>query len=148
MTIAASFLVSKEMGMIQSFSILLHEIPHEIGDYAILLENGVSIRMAMLIQFGTAMGCLMGTVSAFVLEETHIGTRWIIPFTAGGFIYISCVQVMPTLVASEFGKLQSAAHVLFFGLGVAMMALVGILEENAEHLVNDMLHGLIGKEDL
>merc|ERR1712061_135926 len=42
LTVAASYLVSKEMGMIQSFSILLHEIPHEIGDYAILIENGVS----------------------------------------------------------------------------------------------------------
>merc|ERR1719295_2572152 len=136
LTVAASYLVSKEMGMIQSISILLHEIPHEIGDYAILIENGVSFKMAMLIQFGTAMGCLMGTISAFVLEETQFGTRWIIPFTAGGFIYISCVQVMPTLVAKQFGKIQSVLHIAAFGLGVALMALVGFVEENAENLLS------------
>ena len=134
MAVAASCLVSREMGLIQAVSIFLHEIPHEIGDFAILIENGVSVRRAMLIQFGTACGCLMGTVSAFVLEETQIGTRWIIPFTAGGFLYISCVQVMPTLVAAKYGKLQSAVHVAAFALGVALMALVGFVEENAEHI--------------
>ena len=132
LTIAASFLLSFRMGIIQTFSILIHEIPHEIGDYAILLENGVSVRTAMLIQVLTACGCLLGTVLGFVLENTQIGTKWIIPFTAGGFIYISCVQVMPTLVEKKYGITQSVLHVLFFGFGIGMMVFVSYIEENAE----------------
>merc|ERR1712228_45584 len=134
LTIAASFLLSFRMGIIQTFSILIHEIPHEIGDYAILLENGVSVKTAMLIQVFTACGCLFGTVMGFVLENTQIGTKWIIPFTAGGFIYISCVQVMPTLVEEKYGIKQSALHVLFFGFGIGMMIFVSYIEENAEHM--------------
>jgi len=136
LTIAASFLFSFRMGLIQTFSILLHEIPHEIGDYAILIENGVSLRSAMFIQFLTALTCIVGTVIGFLLDgNQQIGTQWIIPFTAGGFIYISCVQVLPTLVERKYGKMHSALHVLFFILGIAMMVFVGYVEENAEHLL-------------
>ena len=136
LTIAASFLISFRMGIIQTFSILLHEIPHEIGDYAILIENGVSIQMAMFVQFLTAIACLIGTITGFALDQhQQIGTRWIIPFTAGGFIYISCVQVLPTLVETKYGKIQSLFHVIFFIFGIAMMILVGYVEENAHHFV-------------
>lgn len=136
LTIAASFLFSYKMGMVQTFAVLLHEIPHEIGDYAILLENGVSVKMAMIIQFLTAIACLIGTIIGFVLENTEIGTKWILPFTAGGFLYISCVQVLPTLVEKKYGKIQSLLHILFFIFGIGLMIFVGYVEENAETLID------------
>ena len=58
LAIGVSYLTNQKLGYITTFAILLHEIPHEIGDFAILVQSGCSKKKAMLLQFTTAIGAL------------------------------------------------------------------------------------------
>ena len=62
LAIAASFSASPKIGLITSLAIIVHEVPHEIGDYAILVQSGFSHYKAAFAQLTTAVGALMGTV--------------------------------------------------------------------------------------
>uniref|UniRef100_A0A8D2BAR0 Zinc transporter ZIP13 n=1 Tax=Sciurus vulgaris TaxID=55149 RepID=A0A8D2BAR0_SCIVU len=60
LAVAASFLVSKKIGLLTTMAILLHEIPHEVGDFAILLRAGFDRWSAAKLQLSTALGGLLG----------------------------------------------------------------------------------------
>ena len=77
---------------------LYRQIPHEIGDFAILVQAGCSKTKAIKLQLVTAVGAMLGT--ALGLASANIGelSHWILPFTAGGFIYIATVTIIPELL--------------------------------------------------
>lgn len=124
LAIGASYVAGNTAGFISTLTILLHEVPHEIGDFAILVQSGYSKRKAMCMQLVTAAGCLSGTLCSLVAEGMSSSTSsWVLPFTAGGFIYIATVSVIPELL--ENTKLwQSVKEVLALLVGVSMMALL------------------------
>merc|ERR1712157_588389 len=101
LAIGASFLAGQSIGVITTLTILLHEVPHEIGDFAILVQSGATKERAMVLQLVTAMGAMMGTVVGLLLGGTFGAVSIILPFTAGGFIYIATVGVIPELLANE-----------------------------------------------
>lgn len=109
-------------------TILLHEVPHEIGDFAILVQSGCSKRKAMCLQLLTAIGALSGTVVSLLAQGAgESATTWILPFTAGGFIYIATVSVIPELLEdTKFG--QSIKEIVALLAGVYMMILIAEYE--------------------
>ena len=127
LAIGASFAASERLGYVTTVAVLVHEVPHEIGDYAILVKSGMSKRGAMLSQLFTATGCLLGTVVSLLASNLASSSQWILPFTAGGFIYIACTTVLPDLLQDNSLK-QSAKEVVGFLLGVGMMVLVAMFE--------------------
>lgn len=93
---------------------MLHEIPHEVGDFAILLRAGFDRWKAAKAQLLTATGGLLGAVTALMAEsaeEAGIKTAWILPFTAGGFIYIALVTIVPELVKEEKPRIRQPNRV-------------------------------------
>nr|CAH7752994.1 unnamed protein product [Callosobruchus chinensis] len=62
LAIGSSYLAGNTIGIVTTITILLHEVPHEIGDFAILLQSGVSRKNAMLLQLTTALGAVAGNV--------------------------------------------------------------------------------------
>ena len=83
---------------------------------------------AMMLQFGTAIGAMLGTICSLFAEGIgDAATAWILPFTAGGFIYIATVSVIPELL--EDTKLgQSVKEIIALLIGVYMMVLIGQFE--------------------
>ncbi|KAK6469555.1 zinc transporter Slc39a7-like isoform X2 [Huso huso] len=128
LAIGASFLVSPAVGAVTTVTILLHEVPHEIGDFAILVQSGCSKRKAMSLQLLTAVGAVAGTVCSLLAEGVgEAATAWILPFTAGGFIYIATVSVIPELL-HDSKPVQSLLEILALLFGVAMMVLIAEYE--------------------
>ncbi|XP_077447128.1 zinc transporter Slc39a7 [Stigmatopora argus] len=129
LAIGASFLVGPAVGALTTLTILLHEVPHEIGDFAILVQSGCTKRKAMSLQLLTAVGALAGTVCSLLAEGVDAAAvTWILPFTAGGFIYIATVTVLPELLAGRSSFGQSLMEILALVFGVAMMVLIGEYE--------------------
>ncbi|KAL7632727.1 UNVERIFIED_CONTAM: hypothetical protein RMT77_016928 [Armadillidium vulgare] len=129
LAIGASFLAGKSVGIVTTLTIFLHEIPHEIGDFAILLQSGCSKRKAMCLQLITAVGALTGTFVSLMAEGADASTvSWILPFTAGGFIYIATVSVIPELLENSHFW-QSVLEVTALVLGVALMMMITWVEE-------------------
>lgn len=127
MAIAASFTASPQLGLTTTLAVLVHEIPHEIGDYAILIQSGFSSSNAMMMQLVTAVGALLGVVVGLLTGGMSSETAWILPFTAGGFIYISLVSVVPSLL-EQTNTVQTIVEVAAMCLGVWLMVLIGEFE--------------------
>ncbi|KAJ2884051.1 hypothetical protein H4R27_002354 [Coemansia aciculifera] len=150
LAMSASFYLSHAAGLSTFVAVFFHEIPHELGDFAILVQSGFSRSSALASQFFTALGAIAGTIAGIMIEEagkgnsfnfrglftpgvpvfaaplpgtesssmlpaviggalsllpsTVAGVPWsklVIPFTAGGFIYVGTVSVMPDLLQPD-----------------------------------------------
>ena len=89
------------MGLITTFAILIHEIPHEVGDFAILLKSGFSRWEAGKAQIWTASVGMLGALAALSLDSVdslEARTSWILPFSAGGFLNIGNLQLMVSII--------------------------------------------------
>jgi zinc and cadmium transporter len=130
MVIAGSFLVSLPLGIATTLAVIFHEIPQEIGDFGVLVRAGFSRLKALLFNFLSGMTAIIGAV--FVLTVgSKIGdiSSLIIPFTAGGFIYLACADLIPEL-HKEAGLKKSFGQLMFFILGVGAMALLLLIEQH------------------
>lgn len=129
LAIGASYLAGRYVGIVTTITVLIHEIPHEIGDFAILIQSGFSKKRAMFLQLGTAVGAIAGTVVGLLAEGvgTGAGTAWILPFTAGGFIYIATVTVIPEIL-DDSSVWQSVKEILAMFVGIAMMVFITFIE--------------------
>jgi len=127
MAISASFLTSFNLGISTTIAVFFHEIPHEIGDLAILLQSGWSKTYVILIQILTASGSLFG---AYIGSGAYnlIPTNWIIPFTAGGFIYISTANIIPELF-NDTNLKQTFQEIIAMAFGVFLMIIITFIEE-------------------
>lgn len=128
MLLGASFLGGQTLGIITTVTILLHEVPHEIGDFAILVQSGCDKTKAMFLQLSTATGAIAGCILGLLAENIgEAAVSWILPFTAGGFIYIATVSVIPELLEDSNPR-QTFKEILFMLVGIAMMVVISILE--------------------
>lgn len=128
LAIGASYLAGNSIGLVTTVTILLHEVPHEIGDFAILIKSGCSKRKAMLLQLVTALGALAGTALALLGAGSDAAASWVLPFTAGGFIYIATVSVLPELLEGSTKLGQSLKEISALLAGVGLMIIIANFE--------------------
>jgi len=96
--IAAAFLTSVPLGIAASLAVIAHEIPQEVGDFAILLENGYSKTRALALNLLSSLTTLPGAVIAyFFLGETLEAVPFILALSAASFIYIAIADLVPSL---------------------------------------------------
>ncbi|KAM6980642.1 zinc transporter ZIP13 [Aplochiton taeniatus] len=129
LAVAGSFQVSRKMGFLTTFAILLHEIPHEVGDFAILLRAGFDRWSAARMQLSTALGGVLGACFALCAQSpqgTENATSWILPFSSGGFLYIALVNVVPDLL-EEASLRHSLLQILLLCCGIAVMGLLSAI---------------------
>ncbi|KAL7423706.1 hypothetical protein Q5752_001288 [Cryptotrichosporon argae] len=143
LAMAASFYSSPALGAVTTIATFCHEIPHEIADYSILIKSGFTKTQAMGSQFFTAVGAFVGTfLGIWIAESTGgvdkvalqvgegiFGTSagWgelVIPMTAGGFLYIASVSVVPELLAESTSARQAAKEYAAMAFGVLCMAAI------------------------
>lgn len=118
LVIGASFLVSIKFGIITTLALILHEIPQEIGDFGVLVYGGFSRAKALYYNFITALTCVLGTIAGYLISGQSLNfSPFLLPFSAGGFIYIAACDLVPELhKESELKK--SAFSVLTFLSGI------------------------------
>jgi len=96
--ITAAFLTSIPLGITASLAVIAHEIPQEVGDFAILLKNGYSRVRALVLNTLSSLTTLPGAVIAyFFLGETREAIPFILALSAASFIYIATVDLVPSL---------------------------------------------------
>merc|ERR1712176_93656 len=130
LAIGASYLAGNTVGMITTATILIHEIPHEIGDFAILINSGCPRFKAIYLQSSTAIGAMIGCAIGLNMGSIGQGAiNAILPFTAGGFIYIACVSVLPELLNSKYNSAgQVIKEFAALATGIIMMIIIGWYE--------------------
>ncbi|KAH8764195.1 ZIP zinc transporter [Diaporthe sp. PMI_573] len=148
LAMSASFYASPTVGATTTMAVFFHEIPHEVGDFALLVQSGFSKKAAMGAQFITAVGALLGTCIGIAVQEYGgsgssesegplplNGGIWgtsltygdlLLPFTAGTFLYVGTVAVIPELLETgknrreELGKMLSQFAAIALGAGIML----------------------------
>jgi zinc and cadmium transporter len=122
--VAASFIVAFPVGMVTALAVALHEIPQEIGDFGILVYGGFKKVKALFLNFLSAITIVFGGVTGFLLSE-RIGDSivFLLPFAAGGFIYVAASDLIPE-IKKEGNFKKSAIHFLVFLSGISLMLLI------------------------
>ena len=126
--IAASFMVSVPVGIATTLAVILHEIPQEVGDFAVLLHFGYTRKRALLLNFLSALAAVLGAVFMFIFANiAEITTTFFLPIAAGGFIYIAVADLIPELHKTKDVK-HSALQLFGIALGVLAMIALALLE--------------------
>lgn len=126
--VASSYLISVEVGVATTIAVILHEIPQEIGNFGVLIHSGYSVKKALVYNFLSALTAFLGAFLALTFSTA--GTNfalWLLPITAGGFIYIALSDLVPELHKDERLS-QSLIQILGILSGVALMALLLVIE--------------------
>jgi zinc and cadmium transporter len=126
--IAASFAVSVPIGIASTIAVILHEIPQEIGDFAVLIHAGYTKTRAIWINFLSALTSIAGAIFLFILGDTALlSSSVFLPMAAGGFIYIAIADLIPELHKTKEVK-YSILQILAILLGVLVMIALTFLE--------------------
>ena len=119
--IAISFLNSTALGVVATIAIIAHEIPQEIGDFAILIYGGFSKAKALIYNFLTALTSVVGALIAYFYSSLiQNSSTYITAFAAGGFIYIASTDLMPE-IQKEKNLKKSFLQLILLLLGVLLI---------------------------
>ncbi|MDP2788682.1 MAG: ZIP family metal transporter [bacterium] len=128
MIIGASFLISIPIGLATTLAVILHEIPQEIGDFAVLIHAGYSKNRALWLNFLSALLSFIGLIIALVVGEVaQTFNTWLLPVAAGGFIYIAVADLIPELHKTKEGR-SSVLQLLMVVVGILTMVALTYLE--------------------
>ncbi|MDQ4144946.1 MAG: ZIP family metal transporter [Actinomycetota bacterium] len=117
--VAGSFLVSTQLGLATTVAVALHEIPQELGDFAILIHAGLKPKKALLLNFFSGLAAVAGGVVTLLLTSLDGMEHFLVAFSAGAFIYIAATDLIPELHKEpEPGKSLVQAFALVLGIGV------------------------------
>jgi zinc and cadmium transporter len=123
LVIAASFLSSMPIGVAAGISIIAHEIPQEVGDFAILLHGGYTRRKALLLNVLSSLSTLPAAILAyFALEIMRSAIPYVMAFSAASFLYISLADLYPQL-HEEMGFGFALRQFLLMLAGIGTMIL-------------------------
>jgi zinc and cadmium transporter len=120
--IAAAFLTSVPLGLVTTLAVAAHEIPHRVGDFALLLHAGMSRPRAMFLNMATGLASVLGGIVAyFGLSKAQDALPYALALAAAGFLYIAVAGLIPGLHRRADPR-TSLAQVLLMGAGVAVIA--------------------------
>lgn len=119
--IAAAFLTDVHLGIVTAVAIMAHEIPQEVGNFAVLLHSGVSRRRALALNLLTSLTAVIGGVVGYFALETAVR---LLPFAlavaASSLLYVAVADLIPGLHRRTDAR-SGVMQVLLIGLGVAVI---------------------------
>jgi zinc and cadmium transporter len=122
--IASAFLTSFDLGIMVTFTVFAHEIPHKLGDFGVLIKNGFSRRAALwynvLIGFTSL---IFGTTAYFAMQSVMQLLPWILAFSAASFLYVSLADLVPQMHQKTRPK-DSLVQLLLILTGIFIIYLV------------------------
>ncbi|XP_070603155.1 zinc transporter ZIP6 [Erythrolamprus reginae] len=143
LAIGAAFTEGLSSGLSTSVAVFCHELPHELGDFAVLLKAGMTVKQAVLYNALSAMLAFLGMATGILIGHYADNvSMWIFALTAGLFMYVALVDMVPEMLhndASDHGcsrwgyfLLQNAGILLGFGI----MLLISVFEHKIVFSIN------------
>ena len=120
--ICAAFLNSVSLGLVSTFAVAAHEVPHRVGDFAILVHAGWSRPRALLLNLATGLASVAGAIIAYFALRGAMGVLpYALAFAAAGFLYIAVAGLIPGLHRRADPR-TSATQVILIAAGIAVIA--------------------------
>ncbi|KAJ0059454.1 hypothetical protein NL108_018223 [Boleophthalmus pectinirostris] len=135
LAIGAAFTQGLSSGLSTSVAVFCHELPHELGDFAVLLKAGMTVKQAIWYNVLSAMMAYLGMATGILIGHyAENVSMWIFALTAGLFMYVALVDMMPEMLHNDAGE-HGFSHWGFFGLqnagillGFCIMLLIALFE--------------------
>jgi len=119
--IAAAFMTDIDLGIVTALAVAAHEIPQEIGDFAILLNSGYKRGRALFFNVLASMATLVGAVIAYYsLQSMQHALPYILAIAASSFIYIAVADLIPGLHKRTELR-ETLQQITLIALGVAVI---------------------------
>ena len=122
--IAGAFLTDVQLGIVATLAVMAHEIPHEVGDFMILLNAGFTRRRAFGFNLLSGMSAVLGgVVGYFILEASHALLPYALAVAAASFIYIALSDLLPEMMRrSSLAKSLPEVGLVLLGVLIAAVA--------------------------
>ncbi|XP_076229868.1 zinc transporter foi [Nomia melanderi] len=141
MAIGAAFSANIAGGFSTAIAVFCHELPHEIGDFAVLLKAGMSAKQAVFYNLLSSVLCLFGMIFGVLLGSTPAVSSWMFAAAAGMFIYIALVDMIPELSSSHSAERSSQWQCILQGLGLScglgIMLIIALYEHDLKTMFSD-----------
>lgn len=144
MAIGAAFASGIAGGLSTTVAVFCHELPHELGDFAMLLKAGMTVKQALFYNLLSSLLCLLGNIFGVLLGNTEYASGWIFALAAGMFLYIALVDMIPELTSGHDDNdrnggtlFQLFLHVTGLTSGLAIMTVIALYEHDLKHIFND-----------
>lgn len=125
--IAAAFLIDVHLGVLTGLAVLAHEIPSEVGNFAVLLHSGMSRQRAIAWNLFSALGAVAGgVIGYFALSAVQPALPYALAVSAASLLYVAVADLIPGL-HRRVGAEHSLVQVLLIGLGIGLVALIAHL---------------------
>ncbi|MEP6608198.1 MAG: ZIP family metal transporter [Burkholderiaceae bacterium] len=126
--IAGAFLVDTHLGVIATLAVMAHEIPHEVGDFMILLNAGFTRRRAFIFNLLSGLSAVVGgVIGYFVLETMENLLPYALAIAAASFIYIALSDLLPEMMRrSSLAKSMPEVGLVLLGVLIAALATGGL----------------------
>jgi len=145
LAIGAAFSESFTSGLSTSIAVLCHELPHEVGDFAMLLKAGMSVKQAVFYNILSSVLAFIGMILGRLLGDLDNVTPWIFTATAGIFLYVALVDMIPELNSghahpytskeqNESKATELCLQVLGMTLGGTIMLLIALYEHDMKNI--------------
>ncbi|XP_046575341.1 zinc transporter ZIP10-like isoform X2 [Haliotis rubra] len=140
LALGAGFANSITGGISTTIAIFCHELPHEIGDFAVLLQAGMSVKQAIVYNCVSSLLCFFGMVIGVLIGNVGQASLWIFACIAGTFLYIALVDMLPELcVAPTKGDNPYCIlgiQLLGILVGASIMAVIAVFEHSLIKLLD------------
>ncbi|KAK6105106.1 ZIP Zinc transporter family protein [Brugia pahangi] len=132
--VGASFAISNQVGVATSIAVVCHELPHELGDFAVLIESGLSIPRAMLLNFLSSLTAFAGLFVGLAAISVDSAVEILLAITAGMFLYVAWLDMLIHLKKESASTNDKWYVTLFlqnigFISGFLIMFIIGWYEE-------------------
>lgn len=114
--IGASFMINPNLGLITAFSTFLHEVPHEIGDFGILLKAGWGKMQVLKVNIISSLMTVVGAFTVYYFNSSNTLNGSLMAVSAGVFLYLGASDFLPKIESDGKNKLKSILPLIFGSL--------------------------------
>jgi zinc and cadmium transporter len=127
LAIGGTFMIDIRLGITAWLAAAAHEIPQELGDFAVLIHSGWSNRSALLFNVLSGLTFLMGGLLAYMFAG-KIDIAFLLPLAAGNFLYIGASDLLPE-VNKHHSEKSNWRHIVPFFVGILLMLMFKLLSQ-------------------
>ncbi|KAG8199942.1 hypothetical protein JTE90_006189 [Oedothorax gibbosus] len=131
LAIGAAFSTGVRGGLSTAIAVFCHEVPHEFGDFVVLLSTGLSFSKALWINFLSGLTCFAGLYIGILIGDNEVARKWVMAVTAGIFLYVALGEMLPELREHTKGSRVTMLIVKNLGIlaGLGIMLLISVYED-------------------
>ena len=125
--IASAFVADMRLGVVAALAVLMHEVPHHMGDLAVLRQSSDNRRVAFLkVSLAGALTAMGGVAGYFLVAQLEAYLPYFLAVASSSFLYVALADLIPQL-QKQLSARETAAQILWLGVGMGMVTLVSRL---------------------